>query len=251
VRVASGAPGFDALIEGGFPSGSVVVIQGPAGGEKEAMLFQFIAEGLRQGGAALVVLSSVSPAKYQQDLRDAGVDVDRALSEDRLKFVDWFTYKQETVQDIRHDGPTLKVSIDLANVGIAISRAIASLPRDRELRAAVEVLSPALSIYDLRDVYSFAQSTKAKLERHGVTSLFVLEREMHDEQTVSSIRQPFDGVVDIERTRHGDRLVLKAAVLSLKATTAESKYVPLEFGADRLLRVSAVPARQITLLHQA
>ena len=240
MRVSSGVPGFDALVQGGIPKAVAIVVQGPAGQEKDTFLFQFIVEGLSRGGAALVVLSSGSGETFRADLRSAGVDVDQAIEENRLKFVDWFSYNEEPVQDIQVEGPTFKVSIDLANVGIAISRAIASLPRDKELRAAVEVLSSALSIYELQNVYGFAQSTKAKLERYGFTSLFVLDKDMHDERTVSSIHQPFDGVVDIERTREGDRLVRKVAVLSLKGTTAESTYVPLEIGSDNRLRVFAM-----------
>ena len=91
MRVSSGVPGFDALVQGGLPKDSAVVVQGPAGREKDAFLLQFVVQGLRRGGAALVVLSSMSPAKYRQELREAGIDVDRAIAENRLKFVDWFT----------------------------------------------------------------------------------------------------------------------------------------------------------------
>ena len=250
IRIPTGIPGFDALVQGGIPSGAAVIVQGPAGREKDTFLFQFIVEGLRSGGCALVVLSSVSPARYQQELRDAGVDVDRALRENRLKFVDWFTYKQEPVQDVRHDGSTFKAPIDLANVGIAASRAIASMPREGELRAAVDLLSPALGIYDLREVHVLAKSTKAKLERFGFTSLFALDKELHDDHTISSIQELFDGVVDIEGTKEADRHALKIAVLSLRDTAADSKYVPLGFGADRLLRVSADSPQQLTLHRQ-
>lgn len=250
MRIPSGVPGFDSLVQGGFPEGAAVVVQGPAGKEKDAFLFQFIADGLRENASVLVVLSSVSPTRYQQELKDAGIDVDRAIAENRLKFVDWFTYKEETVQDVEQSGPIFRASIDLANVGIAISRAISAVPREGAKRAAVEVLSPALSVYDLPAVYGFAQSTKAKLERFGFTALFVLEKEMHDERTLSSLHQPFDGVVDIERVREGDQLVRKVVVLSLKATAAESKYVPLEVGADHLLRVAAMSERELTLRKQ-
>src|SRR5881628_1878903 len=88
VRISSGVPGFDSLIEGGIPAGLAVIVQGPAGREKDRFLFQFVVEGLRGGGSALVVLSSTSPAKYLHELRQAGVDPDRAVAEDRLKFVD-------------------------------------------------------------------------------------------------------------------------------------------------------------------
>ncbi|MEK6852158.1 MAG: ATPase domain-containing protein, partial [Candidatus Thermoplasmatota archaeon] len=250
MRVTSGVPGFDALIQGGFTSGAAVVVQGPSGAEKDAFLFQFVAEGLRGKGTVLIVLSSLSPAKFLQDLRAAGVDVDAAVTENRIRIVDWFSYKEEAVQDVEAEGAVFRSSIDLANVGIAISRAIAALPRDGEKRAALEILSPALNVYDLQNVYGFAQSTKAKLERFGFTSLFVIEKEMHDDRTLSSLHQPFDGVVDIERVREGDELVRKLAVLSMKGTAAESKYVPVEMGADRVLRVQAVSERERTLRHQ-
>src|SRR2546426_3509951 len=250
MRIPSGIPGFDALVEGGLPSGSAIVVQGPAGREKDTFLLQFVAEGLRQGAAVLVVLSSVSPAKYEMDLREAGIDVDAAIRENRLKFVDWFTYKEEAVQDVEADGPTFRASIDLANVGIAISRALAALPREATKRAVVEVLSPALSIYDLPNVFGFAQSTKAKLERFGFTSLFVLQKEMHDERTLSTLHQPFDGVIDIDRAREGDAIVRKVAVLSLNGTVSQSKYVPIEIGTDRILRVPAGSERERTLRKQ-
>ncbi|HEV8595964.1 MAG TPA: ATPase domain-containing protein [Thermoplasmata archaeon] len=250
MRIPSGVPGFDTLVEGGFPSGSAVVVQGPGGKDKDAFLFQFVLEGLRGTGSVLVVLSSLSPARYMRELRDAGIDVDRVLAENRLRFVDWFAYKEEAVQDVEQDGPVFRASIDLANVGIAISRAIAGLPREGEKRAAIEILSPALSVYDLPNVYGFAQSTKAKLERFGFTSLFVVEKEMHDERTLSSLSQPFEGVVDIDRAREGDEIVRKIAVLSLKDTASESKYVPIELGTDRILRVSTVSERERTLRRQ-
>ena len=44
MRVSSGVPGFDALVQGGFPSGAAVVVQGPVGGEKDAFLLQFVAD---------------------------------------------------------------------------------------------------------------------------------------------------------------------------------------------------------------
>jgi hypothetical protein len=103
----------------------------------------------------------------------------------------------------RSDG-ILRCSVDLINVGIAFSRAIAELPEVEDKRAVVEILSPALNEYDLQKVYGFAQSTKAKLEKIGFTSLFLVEKEMHDSVSLSTLLQPFDGVIDIgTRPRRG------------------------------------------------
>jgi len=251
MRTTSGVPGFDALVQGGIPTGAAVIVQGPAGHEKDAFLLQFVAEGLRQRGSALVVLSSLSPLRYQQELRAAGIDVDLAISENRLKFVDWFSYREKPVQGVEEDEGVFRASIDLANVATAIARAIATMPEDGEKRAAVEVLSPALSVYDFPAVYSFAQSTKARFERSGFTSLFVVEKEVQDERTASLLHQPFEGVIDIERGREGDEIVRKLAVLSLASTATESKYVPFDVGPDGTLRVSTASLREQTLLRQA
>src|SRR5881628_3538384 len=238
MRIHSGVPGFDDLVQGGIPAGAVVMVQGLAGREKDAFLFQFVAEGLRSGGSALVLLSSTSPATYMKELEAAGLDLHLALAENRLKFVDWFTHKENPVQDVEQDGAVFRASIDLANVGIAISRAIATLPREGERRAAVEVLSPALRRHDAPVVYGLAQTTKAKLGRFDFTSMFVVEKEMHDEKELPSLHKAFDGVVDIERVREGDDFLRKVAVLSLRDTATQAKYLPLEFGEDRVLRVS-------------
>ncbi len=46
MRISSGVPGFDALIQGGFPNAAAVIVQGPAGREKDTFLLQFVADAL-------------------------------------------------------------------------------------------------------------------------------------------------------------------------------------------------------------
>ena len=48
-RVASGIPGLDDLIEGGFWPKSTVVILGSSGTGKSTFAIQFLMEGIEQG----------------------------------------------------------------------------------------------------------------------------------------------------------------------------------------------------------
>ncbi len=228
MRVKTGIKGFDELIQGGLPEGSTVVLEGPSGVEKDYFASTFIAEGLRNGEALLVVLSSKPPATFFEELRAKGYDPDKLYEEGRLRVVDWYSQREESVVELEEAGPVIKVSLDLLNVGIAITRAIASLAKDKPRRAVVEILSPALSVYDLSQVHTFAQATKAKLSRQNLTSIFLVEKEMHDSTTLSTLLQPFDGVIEMDRIREGDKIVRKLAVLSLKGTAAQSDYVPFE-----------------------
>src|SRR5205809_3193043 len=227
-RLATGIEGFDAMVQGGLPVGSSVILQGPPGQEKLRFALTFLAEGLKSGGSGLVVVSSQSPDAIVADLRGLGVDLDAVTTENRLRIVDWYSWSEETILDIEEEGIVIRSSIDLTNLGVALSRAIAALPPDPARRAVIEMLSPAMNAYEVTQVYAFAQSAKKKFDRHGFTSLVLLEKDMHSGPEVTTLLQPFDGVIEIERTRSGDRILRKIGVLHLKDTTPDPTFRILE-----------------------
>src|SRR5439155_1057865 len=169
-RLATGISGFDAVVEGGLPAGSSVVLQGPPGQEKLRFALTFLAEGLKSGASGLVLISSQSPDAVLSDLRGLGVDIDAVTRENRLRIVDWYSWSEETVTDVEERGIVVRSSIDLTNLGVALSRAIAALSGETGCRSVIELLSPAMNAYELTQVYAFAQSAKKKFDRHGFTS---------------------------------------------------------------------------------
>src|SRR5256712_7392377 len=227
-RLPTGVPGFDAMVQGGLPVGSSVVLQGPPGQEKLRFALTFLAEGLKSGGSGLVVTSSQSPDAVIAELRELGVDLDSVTNENRLRVVDWYSWSEETVQDIEDRGIVIRSSNDLTNLGVALSRAIAGLTGDGSRRAVIELLSPATSSYEVTQVNAFAQSAKRKFDRHQFTSLVLLEKEMHSRAQRTTLHQPFDGVIEIERTRTGDRIGRKIGVLHLKDTAPDPTFRVLE-----------------------
>src|SRR5881396_1396243 len=227
-RLATGISGFDAMVQGGLPAGSSVVLQGPPGQEKLRFALTFLAEGLKSGASGLVMISSQSPDAVLSDLRGLGVDIDAVTRENRLRIVDWYSWSEETVTDVEERGIVVRSSIDLTNLGVALSRAMAALSGEKGCRSVIELLSPAMNAYELTQVYAFAQSAKRKFDRHGFTSLVLLEKDMHSGPEVTTLLQPFDGVIEIERTRSGDRILRKIGVLHLKDTTPDPTFRILE-----------------------
>src|SRR5881396_3581795 len=241
-RLATGIPGFDAMVQGGLPVGSSVVLQGPPGQEKLRFALTFLAEGLRAGGSALVVTASQSPDAVVAELQSLGVNLVSVTNENRLRIVDWYSWSEETVHDIEERGIVIRSSIDLTNLGVALSRAIAALAGDGPRRAVIELLSPATSSYEVTQVYAFAQSAKRKFDRHQFTSLVLLEKEMHSNPQLTTLHQPFDGVIEIERSRSGDRIIRKIGVLHLKDTAPDPTFRVLEM-TEAGMRVVADPAK--------
>src|SRR5881296_2888435 len=230
------------MVQGGLPAGSSVVLQGPPGQEKIRFALTFLAEGLRSGGSALVVTASQSPDAVVAELRGLGVNLDTVTNENRLRIVDWYSWSEETVHDIEERGIVIRSSIDLTNLGVALSRAIAALAGDGPRRAVIELLSPATSSYEVTQVYAFAQSAKRKFDRHQFTSLVLLEKEMHSNPQLTTLYQPFDGVIEIERSRSGDRIIRKIGVLHLKDTAPDPTFRVLEM-TEAGMRVVADPAK--------
>src|SRR5881296_1442853 len=214
------------MVQGGLPIGSSVVLQGPPGQEK-----------LR-----FVVTSSQSPDAVIAELRELGVNLESVTNESRLRVIDWYSWSEETVQDIEDRGIVIRSSIDLTNLGVALSRAIASLTGGGSRRAVIELLSPATSSYEVTQVYAFAQSAKRKFDRHQFTSLVLLEKEMHSNPQLTTLHQPFDGVIEIERSRSGDRIIRKIGVVHLKDTAPDPTFRVLEM-TEAGMRVVADPAK--------
>jgi len=237
VLAPTGSGFLDALIGGGIPRGASVILQGPPGEEKETIAWRFLKDGWDRGEAAIVALSSTSPRRFRERLAALGVDAKAVEGSGRLVIIDWFSHREEAITDVKDEGSVLKVSVDLTNVGVAVNWALSRIPEGALLRAVFEVMSPALIAYDLRQVFLFAQVTKARLERRDGTALFLIEKEMHDPATLSNIEQPFDGVIDIERVREGDRIVRKISVPAMRGLPMScTKYVPFEIDVPEATR---------------
>src|SRR2546429_803827 len=232
------------MVQGGLPVGSSVVLQGPPGQEKLRFALTFLAEGLKSGGSGLVVTASQSPDAVIAELRELGVNLESVTNENRLRVIDGYSWSEETVQDIEDRGIVILPSIDLTNLGVALSRRIRGLPGGGLRRAVMDLLSPAPSSYEVTQVYAFAQSAKKKFDRHQFTSLVLIEKEMHSGAQLTTLHQPFDGVIEIERTRSGDRIVRKIGVLHLKDTSPDPTFRLLEIsdGGMRVVPDTPKPA---------
>src|SRR5947208_16596617 len=112
-RLATGIEGVDAMVQGGLPVGSSVILQGPPGQEKLRFALTFLAEGLKSGGSGLVVVSSQSPDAIVADLRGLGVDLDAVTPENRLRLVHWYYWSEETMLEIEEEGIVIHSPIGL------------------------------------------------------------------------------------------------------------------------------------------
>jgi circadian clock protein KaiC len=86
-RLSTGIHKLDALMDGGVPDGSSLLLAGPSGSGKSIMASQFIAEGLRRGEPGVVAIFEELPAEYTRRAAQFGLDFGTPQKEGTLKVI--------------------------------------------------------------------------------------------------------------------------------------------------------------------
>jgi circadian clock protein KaiC len=86
-RLTTGVPGLDDMMRGGIPAGDAVMLAGPAGSGKTTFATQFVAEGLRQGEAVVIVVFEEYPEEYLARAKARNQDMEESINAGKLKLI--------------------------------------------------------------------------------------------------------------------------------------------------------------------
>jgi circadian clock protein KaiC len=98
-RVATGIPGLDQLVNGGYFVASTTLVVGISGAGKSVMALQFIAEGARRGERSLMITLDEPPAQVLRNAHSIGIDLQAAIDKGLVHL--WYEPPQEIEID-RH-----------------------------------------------------------------------------------------------------------------------------------------------------
>jgi len=88
-RVRSGIPGFDELIEGGFPKGTTVLVTGPTGSGKTTFGVQFVYKGAELYGEPGVIVTLEERAQdLRREMKAFGWDIEKYEEQGLIAIVD-------------------------------------------------------------------------------------------------------------------------------------------------------------------
>ena len=87
VRVKTGIPGLDGLIEGGLLQKCVYLVTGETGSGKTIFVSQFLWNGLLKGETCLFITLEESPEEIKEDVARFGWDLDKFEKKKMLKII--------------------------------------------------------------------------------------------------------------------------------------------------------------------
>jgi circadian clock protein KaiC len=76
-RVSSGSSGLDNILNGGFPSGRIYLVEGDPGAGKTTLALQFVRDGINKGERALYITLAESRADLAHAAQSHGITLDK------------------------------------------------------------------------------------------------------------------------------------------------------------------------------
>lgn len=178
--------------------GTNVLVSGPAMSGKEALMREIIAEGGRQNEGSIVVTANDGAETVYDRYRDA------LTADAYLRIID----------AVGNENPDLAEFVrscgspgDLTGMGIEFSEIAKEADREGidRMRVAFDSLTPVLMYVDLERLFRFLHVFTRQIQSKNWLGLFAIDPESHDAQTINTINQLFDGVVQIRLPEDGGR----------------------------------------------
>jgi KaiC/GvpD/RAD55 family RecA-like ATPase len=221
MRVSSGVPGFDELVDGGLLSDRLYVVSGPPGSGKTTFCSQFITQGAKEGKKSLYVTMHETKEELLQDMSGFEFGFDRAIKSENVQFLNLVTEAgKRTITQFGTDG-------GLTN------RLVAFIESNGIDRAVVD--STMLLQHFFSDVDDEITGFLSALKQTQATILLISE--MTDPSSYSDEHYLAHGVIFFHNFMDSGGMTRGIQVIKMRGTAIETDIRDLSFS-DQGLRVN-------------
>ena len=200
VKVKSGVRRLDDLVYGGFPSGTQILVNGPAHTGKDVLARIFSAEGLKLGIPSIWVVTDKTWAQVKEDLAGLFPGYAEAEKNGMIRFVDMYSRSVGSTQSgpgVRLLSSTDKAVLDqLASTVNGFSEELKG--RFPTYRLIFESVSTVTAYLDTAGTFRFLQPFVGRRKIDGAAAYYVLETGMHSEADLETLEHMVDGSINLK-----------------------------------------------------
>lgn len=203
-----GIPGLDEVLSP-VRGGTNFLVIGPPMSGKEILAHHSIHAGLSAGEAAILVSTGLSGEDVWRWFQANGMDLEPAKN--RVGIVDCVS--QTIGLSVGDTERIRRVSspVNLTGISVAITGFFEEFWMKRGVRKArlsIHSLSTMLMYSNLQTVFRFLHVFTGRIKSADALGFYVLEQGMHDEQTMATLKQLADGVIEVKM--EGDQAMMRA-----------------------------------------
>jgi KaiC/GvpD/RAD55 family RecA-like ATPase len=180
--------------------GTNVLLMGPPLTGKRRLAFEILAYGASNGEGSVVVTTRDSSDRVRTDFRSLLADPDEA----DVGIVDCVTQHQGRSVSDTNRVRYASSPVDMTGIGIKFSEFVEEFYTERGLqrnRIALDSLSTLLMYSDLQTVFRFMHVFTSRIEDAEALGVHVIESTAHDAETMNTLKQLFDGVIEVSEDR--------------------------------------------------
>jgi len=186
-------PRFDELA---VEPGTNLLVTGPPLTGKRRLAMEILTAGARTGNGTIIVSARDSGQRVRAELPEA-------IETGPVGIVDAVT--QHLGQTVADDERTKYTSSpkDMTAIGVKFSELIQSFYTERTIernRVLVDSLTTLLLYANLQTVFRFTHVFTSRIESVNAIGLYTIESTAHDDETLNTLTQLFDGTVAVEES---------------------------------------------------
>lgn len=175
--------------------GTNVLVSGPPLSGKRALVRGLLHEGLDDGEGAIVISTQDTASRVRSTY-------DLPAPEENGSLVGILDCVTDHIGQSERDGDLVKYAgapKDMSGIEIKFSEFIESFYGERSIdrnRIVFDSITTLLLYTNLQQAFHFLHAITGRIEEIGAVGVFVVDSTVHDEQTMSTIRQLFDGEIE-------------------------------------------------------
>ena len=188
----------DVLPDAELDPGTNLLIAGPPLTGKRRIALDILASGSMQGEGSIVVTTKDSAEKLLEEYASRVEDIDAV----DVGVVDCVT-KQRGVGNVTDDARIKYASspVDMTGIGIKLSEFLEEFYEvrgHRKNRILLHSVSTLLMYSDLQTVFRFLHVFTGRVQSADALGVYVIDSTAHDDQTMNTLKQLFDAVIEVE-----------------------------------------------------
>jgi len=224
-RISSGVPGFDELIEGGFPIGSNILLIGEPMTGKSTMAMQFIYEGLTLDEAGIFISTNETAENIKNKMASFGWDTTIFEEKGTMKYVDCYGLMIDSKLPDTASITRVPSSLAFTNLSVVLSDLCSQFWKlQKRLRIGFDSVSSLLMYTNPEAVIRFLHVLLGRFKMVNAVSMLILEEGMHPKTVETTMQQLSDGVFRLIRKGEERRIIC----LGLTATRCQAREILFE-----------------------
>ncbi len=183
---------------GGIKKGSNIMLIGPPMSGKEVILYHIMYNGAAKNDNAIITVTTRESATH---ILEWFKENKLMLPLARIGIVDCVT---KTLGGVAVENENIKIAsspVDLTGIGVKISQFFEDFFMKKNIRKTqlhINSLSTILMYSNIQTVFRFIHVFTGRIKAAGALGIYVIESGMHDEQAIATLKQLFDGMIEIK-----------------------------------------------------